>query len=278
MSSIIWLASYPKSGNTWVRAFLQNYIDSSSRPTDINKLDKYFADESKPNWYAPLVDSPLTDLTVEQICALRPAVQQAIAASRPGSILVKTHNFLGEFNGHPLHETSVTAGAVYIVRNPLDIVLSLADHFGLTIDDAIEFMSSETTGTPTDEANVSSALSSWSFHTQSWAQGGGDATLILRYEDLLARPTKEFKKLVTFLGLEFSAERLRNAIRFSSFTEMRKQEDSSGFIERSPNSKRFFRAGRKNQWRTSLTRAQVTKIIDAHREQMRKFKYLPAGY
>ena len=59
MSSIVWLASYPKSGNTWVRAFLQNYINDALKPADINALDQYFADESKPYWYEPHVDLSL---------------------------------------------------------------------------------------------------------------------------------------------------------------------------------------------------------------------------
>jgi hypothetical protein len=278
MSSIIWLASYPKSGNTWVRAFLQNYLDASDGPANINELERYFADESKPNWYLPFVDKPLTDLDMAEICALRGNVHKAIAASRPGSILVKTHNFLGEYNGLPLHEMSVTAGGVYIVRNPLDVLLSLADHFGLSIDEAIEFMNSETTGSPTDEANVASVLSSWSVHVKSWADGGGDATCVLRYEDLLAKPAKAFKSLVSFLGLKSNPKLLRQAIRFSSFSELRKQEKQKGFVEKSPNSSRFFRAGKKDQWRSRLTREQAGKIVDGHREVMQRFRYVPSGY
>jgi hypothetical protein len=278
MSSIVWLASYPKSGNTWVRAFLQNYLDAAERPSDINALDRYFADESKPNWYAPYVKGALTDLDLAQICALRPQVHRDIAASRAGSILVKTHNILGEYDGMPLHEMSVTAGAVYVVRNPLDVVLSLADHFGLSVDEAIAFMNNEATGSPTDEANVASVLSSWSAHVRSWTASGGDAACVLRYEDLLVKPAKGFRNLVHFLGLTPDPALLRRAIRHSSFPELRKQEQRQGFIERSPNSRRFFRAGRKDQWRTGLGREQVGRIVDAHREQMQRFKYLPPGF
>jgi hypothetical protein len=278
MSSIVWLASYPKSGNTWVRAFLQNYLDAADRPSDINALDSYFADESKPNWYAPYVQGALTDLDLAQICALRPRVQQDIAASRAGSILVKTHNMLGAYDGIPLHEMSVTAGAVYIVRNPLDVVLSLADHFGLSIEEAILFMNNEATGSPTDEANVASVLSSWSAHVRSWTAGGETAACVLRYEDLLVKPAKAFRSLVSFLGLSPDPALLKRAIRYSSFPELRKQERQRGFIERSPNSRRFFRAGRKDQWRTGLSRAQIGRIVDAHRAEMRQYKYLPPGF
>ena len=275
MSSIIWLASYPKSGNTWVRAFLQNFLDASDAPSDINALDRYFADESKPNWYVPHAGSPLSDLDTAAICALRPLVHRDIAASRPGSVIVKTHNILGEFNGLPLHDMSVTAGAVYVLRNPLDVVPSVADHFGLSIDAAIEFLNSETTGSPTDEANVASVLSSWSAHVRSWVDGGGEATHVMRFEDLLAKPAKSFRALVRFLGLERDEARLRRAMRFSSFGELQRQERERGFRERSPNSKRFFRSGRRDQWRTALDGGQVERIVAAHGETMRRFGYLP---
>lgn len=277
MSSIIWLASYPKSGNTWVRAFLQNYLDASDTPSDINALDRYFADESKPNWYAPHASAPLAETDTAGICALRPLVQRDIAASRPGSIIVKTHNLLGDFNGLPLHEMSVTAGAIYVLRNPLDVVISLADHFGLSVDAAIEFLNSETTGTPSDEANVASVLGSWSMHVRSWVEGGGEATTVLRYEDLLAKPLKTFRKLAHFLGLKRDDALLRRAVRFSSFGELRKQEQKRGFIERSPNSSNFFRAGRKDQWRSVLSEDQVDRIVAAHGEVMGRFGYLPGA-
>jgi hypothetical protein len=277
MSSIIWMASYPKSGNTWVRAFLQNLLDASERPADINSLDKYFADESKPNWYQDLISESPADLSVEQICELRPTVQKNIAASRRGSLFVKTHNILGDFNGMPLHEMSVTAGAICIVRNPLDIVLSLADHFGLSIDDAISFMNSDSTGTPTDEANVSSVLSSWSKHVRSWT-AEGESTCVLRYEDLLAKPEKGFGGLAKFLGLKRDRGSLKRAIQFSSFGELQKQEKRQGFIERSPNSRRFFRSGRQNLWRTELSREQIARITEVHRDEMQRLKYLPPGF
>ena len=277
MSSIVWMASYPKSGNTWVRAFLQNFLVNGDRPADINALDAYFADESKPNWYEPLVDGNLADLSLKEICELRPAVQRNIAASRAGSVFVKTHNLLGAYNGLPLHDMSVTAAAIYIVRNPLDVVLSLADHFGLSIDEAIVFMNSEATGSPTDEANVGSVLTSWSGHVTSWT-ADKESTCVLRYEDLLAKPEKGFRSLINFLNLDRDKRRLKKAIDFSSFRQLQSQEKQQGFIERSPNSKRFFRSGKMNQWRTALSREQVESIVDANREQMKRFKYLPQGY
>jgi hypothetical protein len=278
MSSIVWLASYPKSGNTWVRAFIHNYLEDSHEPADINSLDKYFADDSKPYWYERHTDRPLSELSIKEICELRCRVHRDIAASRQGSVIVKTHGYLGEYEGIPLHEMAVTAGAIYVVRNPLDVVLSLADHFGISIDEAIAFMNDPATGSPTDEANVGSVLGSWSGHVESWTGTEGANLHLVRYEDLVDRPAKAFAGIVSFLNLGKNSAGIKKAVRFSSFQTLRNLEAKRGFVEKSPNSKRFFRSGRKNQWPSTLSRDQVAALVDAHREQMSRFRYVPPGY
>ncbi len=279
MGNVVWLASYPKSGSTWIRMFLENYLRDDSTPANINEAWRYCHDESKPKWYAPYAAGRTTTaLSPEEIAAIRPRAQLDIAASASGTVFVKTHNFMGEFNGNPLHNLLKTAGAIYIVRNPLDVVLSVADHFGLNTDEAIEFMASEITASLNDKANVSQVLSSWSINVGSWTAAPNAAVKVVRYEDMLDKPLKSFGKLVAFLGKTKDPARLKRAVRFSSFQELKKQESKTGFVERSPNSTRFFRKGKKNQWRETLSPEQIKRMVDTHREQMRRFKYLPPGY
>jgi hypothetical protein len=171
-----------------------------------------------------------------------------------------------------------TAGAIYIVRNPLDVALSFADHFGVSIEAAIDAMEREGAVTPASDSNVMEFVNSWSTHVKSWTQVGHPGLLIVRYEDMLDDPVKIFTDVARFLGLRPPRERILKAIRFSSFKELRKQEDASGFKERSEHSKNFFRSGKKNQWRQLLSEDQVRRIVDYHREQMAKFCYLPKGY
>ncbi len=277
MANIVWMASYPKSGNTWVRAFLHNYLADGDAPSDINKLNDFFANESNVSWYRQLVQGNVEDLSREEICRLRPEVHRQIAASRAGTIMVKTHNFLGAYEGLPLLTMGLTSGAIVVVRNPLDVVTSVADHFGLSIDEAIAFMGSDKTGTPTDENNVVSVLTSWSTHVDSWTRDKTGATHVIRYEDLLDKPQKHFGALTSFLGLQKDPTRLKRAIKHSSFNSLQKQEQREGFVERSPSSSRFFRSGRKNQWRELLSDDQVERLIADHREMMQRFSYLPGG-
>ena len=96
--------------------------------------------------------------------------------------------------------------------------------------------------------------------------------------DLLDSPVKTFGRTARFLGLKPPRARLEKSIRFSSFKALRQQEDKAGFKERSDKSQRFFRAGKKDQWKEKLTPEQVQAIVDGHREQMSRFGYVPEGY
>ena len=280
MGNIVWLASYPKSGNTWLRAFIYNLVEKPAQPGHIAVLPDYFESESVPRWYLPLLGGKtLQECSDEEIIALKSTVHRRIAASRPrGSIFTKTHNRFGSFNGYPLHDISVMAGAVYVVRNPLDVVLSTADHFGLSIDETIDFMANEETGTPSDMENVVSFLGSWSSHVESWTHKDHQSIVVVRYEDLLDKPLKAFGQVAKLLGLGKDKNAIKRAIRFSSFNELKKQETREGFVERSPSSKSFFRKGRKNQWVDELNDEQVARIVEQHREQMDRFNYVPPRF
>jgi len=279
VGNLLWIASYPKSGNTWVRAFIENYLRNRPRAIDINTLHQVSQAEARASLYAPYVKGgDTTALGMEEICALRPIVHAEMARRANGTIFVKTHNFHGEFAGYPLHNSSVTSGAIYIVRNPLDVVLSLANYFGHSMDEAIEFMAHEKTGTPNEKENVPQIITSWSMHVQSWTQSAGEKTLVLRYEDMLDNPIKAFRKLVSFMGQKRDPARLKKAIRFSSFEQLKSQERQGGFVEKHENARTFFRQGQKNQWRGKLTDDQVKKIVDDHGEQMARFNYLPQKF
>lgn len=277
MGNICWLASYPKSGNTWLRAFLANYLENGPRPVPINTLHARSQAEARAERYAPYVPGGDTSrLSVEEICALRPLVHADLAAGAKGTAFVKTHNFHGAYRGYPLHNAAVTSGAIYVVRNPLDVAISLARYFALTLDEAIVFMGEEMTGTLNEAENVPQVISSWSLNVSSWTATPHPRFLVLRYEDLLEKPLKAFRKVVELIGLPRDDARLKQAVRFSAFAQMQAQERSGGFLERHENAEQFFRAGRRDQWRQVLSADQVRRLVDQHGEQMSRFRYLPS--
>lgn len=275
MGAIIWLASYPKSGNTWLRAFLFNLLRNPPQAASINELDSFCIGESAGAWYAHRAGHPIRDMAMDAIMALRPQVHRDFTRAFPDSVFVKTHNFLGECCDVALHTMDVTAGAVYVVRNPLDVVISMTDHFGVDLDAAIDRLGDPTAATETTDAHAAEFHSDWSTHVKSWTGQPNDSLHMMRYEDMLDRPNRSFRQLAAFLGLTPPNDRLRKAIKFSSFETLRAQEKKYSFKERSEFSPAFFRSGRKQQWRTQLTPTQIDRIVTAHGEQMARFDYLP---
>lgn len=278
MGNIVWLASYPKSGNTWLRAFLANLVANRSEPVPLDGLSRYAEDEASPELFSALAGRPSAGLDLGEIAALRPQVHAAIAQRAQGTRFVKSHNMAGSFDGHPLHNWQVSAGAIYVVRNPLDVVVSMTHHFGIGLDEAIERLGDENVATGNDELFVSQVLGSWSLHVKGWADMASERVLVLRYEDLLEKPAKQFAKVAKLVGLGQDRARIERAIRHAGFQSLASREKKHGFIEASGQGTRFFRKGRVNEWREALDREQVQRVVGAHREQMKRFGYVPAGF
>lgn len=278
MGNILWVASYPKSGNTWVRSFINNYL--ANKAENINNLHQNSIDEVKAFRYEKYLGhaQKTTDLDLEQICSIRPLVHADIAAESHGTTFVKSHNFQGQYKSYPLHNWQVSSGAIYVVRNPLDVVVSMSNYFGYSIDEAIAYMGDDMAGTPNEPENVPQIITSWSLNVSSWTQEPGRNLLILRYEDLLSNPKKYFRKVESLLGLRKDPKRLNNAINASSFRVLKRQEQQQGFLEKHENAQSFFRQGKANQWQSLLNDSQVKIIIERHHEQMERFKYIPQGY
>ena len=278
MGNIVWLASYPKSGNTWVRAFLANLVANRADPVPLDELARYAEDEANPELFSALAGKPSSQLDLGEIAVLRPQVHAAIAQRAQGTRFVKTHNMAGSFDGHPLHNWQVSAGAICVVRNPLDVAISMTHHFGLGLDEAIERLGDENVATANDALFVSQMLGSWSLHVKGWADMANASVLIMRYEDLLDKPAKQFAKIAKLVGLGQDRHRIDRAVKHAGFQSLSSLEKKHGFVEASDKGTRFFRKGRVNEWREALSREQVQRVIGAHREQMQRFGYVPAGY
>lgn len=277
MGNIVWIASYPKSGNTWMRSFLSNLVGGTSRAQDINTLGEFCNNESNAKFYRPYFDKPVAEVDAVAIAEIRSKVHQGIAVKKTGTTFLKTHNYMGSYEGYPLHDPRLTAGWIYIVRNPLDVVISMTYHYGVSADDAIDFLNNEDTATESSDSNVYSLLSSWATHVASWTNENHPLVCCVRYEDLLDKPLKSFRRVASVFGIKDNGL-IKQAFRKSSFDEMKKQEAKNGFVERIGESSPFFRKGKKDQWREVLTQEQVQRVVDKNRLQMERFKYLPKAF
>ncbi len=278
MSGILWLASYPKSGNTWLRAFLHNLLRNPREPFDINRMSELTAGDSQAHWFRRLDPRPPAELSRDDLAQLRPRVHALISESARDTVMVKTHNALIEVAGVPMISQNLTAGAIYVVRNPLDVVVSYAHHLGQPLDDVIALMETSGFATPALETLVPEHHEDWSTHVASWTARAHQKLHVMRFEDMSSRPGPTFRAVAAFLGLKPPRERLERAMRHSSFRALRAQEDRTGFVERTPVQDRFFRSGKAGGWREALSDAQVRRVVEHHHTQMARFGYVPAGY
>lgn len=274
MAGIIWLASYPKSGNTWLRAFLHNLLRDPARPMDINALDRFTHGDTLRHWYEQVAGEPIGDWPPDRIAALRPKVHQLLTRTFPDSIFVKTHNALAEVQGVPLITMEYTTAAIYVIRDPRDVAVSMTHHFGLTLDQAVAMLANPEASTAMDDRNVQQFYGTWSDHVKSWTDQPAQGLHVIRYEDMHQRPRTAFGEVVRFLGLPPDRKRLDKAIRFSSFKVLQNQERQAGFKERSSFAEAFFRAGRPAQWKTVMAAHQAEAIAAAHGEVMQRYGYL----
>jgi len=276
---IIWLASYPKSGNTWTRNFLHNLINLmegvADETHDINRMNALSTWEIAAPPYEELLGKKIKDCSRDEIAAVRHDVQQQIADSVDGLAFVKTHHAMVMDRQQPAINFNVTSGAIYVVRNPLDVAISFSHHINANVDEAIIQMGTEGLETPIGEHAVYEVYSSWSQHVESWTRKKHQTIYVMRYEDMLSDPEATFGALARHLLLKPSKRQLRRAIELSSFERLKAQEDAEGFREKPEKAERFFRSGTADQWRTDLTPAQIKQIVADHKTQMERFGYYP---
>ncbi|MCB1489911.1 MAG: sulfotransferase domain-containing protein [Bauldia sp.] len=280
---IIWIASYPRSGNTWTRAFINalNGVmrDADTADVDINRIEEGGGVENAAALYPRFLGKPVALASEAEIAAARPRVQVALAESAGRPIYLKTHNANGVDFGNPLINPSATAGAIYIVRNPLDVAISYAAFSNTTIDKVIERMATPGWGirrsVEKGHERVRVISGSWSENVASWTDRPNPAFLAVRYEDMIEKPEGTFARIARHILLKPTREQLRQAIALTDFNRLRAKESEQGFVEKPEAAASFFRSGRSGQWQDELTDEQVARIVKAHRPLMRKFGYMP---
>jgi hypothetical protein len=277
---IVWIASYPKSGNTWMRVYLYHLMRLMNglprAENDLHALDKSSTYEARlVGLFEEMLGKKLATASRYEVALIRPQVHAAIV-QRTGSIsLIKTHAALGQLGKVPTHNLTVSCGTIYIVRDPRDVAISLAAHNGATIDAAITDMATQSYGTQNSDQAAFEIWGSWSEHTLSWTDKPHEAVLVVRYEDMLADPVPTFTGVAKHLRQKPTPEQIAEAVALSSFDELRDAEIAAGdFRERSERAERFFREGRAGEWREKLKPEQVRRIEDTHRDMMSKFGYL----
>ena len=259
LQRIIWLASFPKSGNTWVRVVLANYFQPPGRTLGINELHKFTTADVRQDFFDRAQGRPFRGKTLEDWLEARPKALRLIAASKPGHHFVKTHCQVMKLGETDLIPPEVTAAAIYILRNPFDLAGSYARHLSADAETAIGRLLDRlsTNNSPT---NIVEMIGRWDAHVASWTDAPGLALQVMRYEDMVADPDKAFRRLFAFLGKPVDEGRLARTLAGASLSALQQQEQQEGFMERPAGMDRFFAKGRVGGWREELTPAQVGRI------------------
>ena len=280
--NIIWLASYPKSGNTWFRVFLTNLLYEADNPANINDLAETSISSSRKVFddYTGLSSS---DLTFEEIDKLRPDVYRMQSEESNELLFKKAHDkFYWVDKNQPLFPPEITKGAIYFIRNPLDVLVSFAYHSAKPVYKMISSINDSNYAfcdkNDKLQNQLRQILGSWSDHTISWISQNLIPIHIMRYEDMVNNTFNTFKQAVQFIGLEKSDKQIKIAIAKSSFSVLSEQEKRDGFREKMIRTKSFFRKGQIGDWKNHLSEQEVEKIVFNNKEVMLKFKYLDSNY
>lgn len=277
---IVWLASYPKSGNTWFRIVLSRVLNQSVCPDYINDIDTILGSPMVVNrmWMNRISGFDTALLSDDELDMLRPAAYEWYAGQVGKSVYIKIHDAYTFVDAStPLFPVKGCLGAVYFIRNPLDVAISLAHHAKCPVDWSIHMMANPKFSVPLNTRNdrqIRQQISSWSNHVNSWVSNPPFKVLVLRYEDMLANPLATFAEGMEFLNLAVSKANLSKAIEDASFDKLQRQEAQFGFREKPPGEGSFFRKGIVGDWKASLNEAQIHKIIQDHGEVMREYGYL----
>jgi hypothetical protein len=272
---IVWLASYPKSGNTWLRSMLTAYFAQIGQAVDINALEGTMA--ASRATLDELLGLPTSDLQVEEIRRLLPLAYRAWAKRTGGPHFLKTHDaHAGPDEGVSIFPDDATRCVIHLVRDPRDVVVSAMHHWGLDLDRSIARLNNPLQWAATDartSVQVPQYSSDWSGHARSWLDSPLPR-LTLRYEDMLEDPAGLFRQVLEFSGLDPDPARIEHAVSASRIEKLRAQEQATGFVERpSGATAMFFRSGRAGQWCEALSAEQCAHIVAAHGLMMKRLGY-----
>lgn len=273
---IVWLASYPKSGNTWVRCFLDAYL---LQEVDINDLICSVTDDRADRHQigdgSNIVEHPLHIQQLARPMSLVRLVRTFLDNSPTIPLFVKTHSPNLIPNGIELLPASLTKATVFIVRDPRDVAPSFAKHMGTDLDTAIEWMDDQYRVLKSTPIKAAELISSWRLHTESFLAADAHNVRMFRYEDMRADPVGQFSEIVTHAGLPLDRERVADALELVKLDRLQKQEREQGFRESSPHAKnQFFGQGAVGGYKQNLTPAQRRRIEAQFGRAMRRLGYI----
>ena len=277
---IIWIASYPKSGNTWVRSFVTAYYFCENGIFDVSKLN-LIQDYPNKQFFKETVKKG-------EIHKHWDSSQKNICNEKKVKFL-KTHNSLITAFGNDFTKPKYSLGIIHVIRDPRNIITSLKNHHDFeTYEKTLTFMQDENKVLE-DYPHLrnyakTNIINSWRINYQSWMSNKNFRRLTIRYEDMIENPQQTFKKLVMFINTlmgfkdKIDSKKLSNSIETTNFKSLQDIENQGKFSENVYSLKdnrkiKFFYQGPKNDWKKNLDKSMIKKMNEYYLKDLKFFKY-----
>jgi len=233
---IIWIASYPKSGNTWLRSLLASYYFSQDGSFDLSLLDRItsFPNANYFKNYTDKFSNPedTSKYWIEE--------QKKINSKGKKLFFLKTHMAICKINNNSFTDNLNSLAGIYILRDPRNVISSISHHYQISLDKAYDFMTDD------KRAIVEKVgqrylgfqpLFSWKSNVKSWVENKKFPVFMIRYEDLIDDTYLTFNKVINFINkisnLEntFDKDKGKNSVKNTKFKILQKLESNHGFKE-----------------------------------------------
>ena len=283
---IIWLPSYPKSGNTFLRSLLTAYFFTKDGKFNFDVLKNINQFPNNITFEKLGIDISNEKEVIKNYIKVQ---EETNKRDGQGIRFLKTHSTLQDIDGHKFTNLNNCLGAIYIVRDPRDVVKSYSNHNQTSIDESINHMREFNIGggiknSKDRKEETITHIGSWSSHYASWKEFDKvDRYLLIKYEDLVEETEKTFLKVLTFVckltkkKLDLDKNKLKNVLNTTTFSNLQNLEKKNGFNEaQNFNGKKitFFKYGAENNWKKFLTSENRKKIEDIFRGEMKELGYL----
>ena len=280
---IFWIASYPKSGNTWLRTLISSYYYSENGVYS-QKLIKLIGQFPEKRHFEGF---PYNSKSVVGTTDFWIKAQERINKEKKLKFF-KTHNVFGKINDKPFTNKENSLGCIYIVRDPRNVITSLSNHYELNYEDSLAWMTNHKKyifdNTESNDYGNFQFISSWSNNYKSWKIQKDIPVKIVRYEDLLEKTFSVTKEIIKFINQitkidkKIDVKKLRNCVNSTSFEKLKKREKEEGFSEaifsREKNKMiTFFNLGPNNDWKNILDKDFANKLSVVFKEGLNEFNY-----
>ena len=278
---ILWLASYPKSGNTLLRSFLSTYFFSKDGNFNFDLLRHI---KQYPN------NKLFSELGVDisnrhEIAKNHLNAQKLINQNKKSFQFWKTHSSFVKMDGYSFTDLNNTLGVIYIVRDPRDVVISYSHHNNQTIEQTLKMINQNYILGAEIKDSIPVYLGSWSYNYNSWKVFKNiNKYLLIKYEELILNDEKYFEKILLFIkniskmDFDISEKKIKKVLEEIKFEKLKKLEKEKGFHESKKDDKgntiNFFRSGKTKQWKNNLDLKTKNMIEEVCQKEMKELGYI----